>query len=209
MTTKTEKPSNSQRRVVLNSVRIAYPHILEPRAVSEGGDLKYSTVLLIPKDNEILLQKVKDGIAAAIADGIGRRWGGKKPAGLHMPLRDGDETLVDENGEPTGEYKKAGAEFRGVYYINAKSDKRPGVIAGRNRDPAMPEDVWPGQYAAVSVTFYPYSHTSNRGVGAGLNHVWLLGRGERLDGGTTPEDEFANVDAEFGDGDDDLLGDIA
>jgi len=95
-----------------------------------------------------------------------------------------------------------------MYYMSASSKTRPGVISGPNRDPAMPEDVWPGEFAIVSVTFYGYAAAGNRGVAAGLNNCWVLGKGERLDGGMAPEDEFANVDAEFGD-DEDVLGHIA
>jgi hypothetical protein len=204
MPAQAEKPSNSQRRAVLKNCRLSYPHLFEPRAAVEGADPKFSTTLLIPKSNEVLLQTVKNAIAAAVTEAIPSKWGGKKPAGLRMPLRDGD--AVDEE---TGEYEKPGSEFRGHYFMTASSKTRPGVISGPNRDPAQPEDVWPGEYAHVSVSFYGYNAAGNRGVAAGLNNVWVLGRGERLDGGLAPEDEFANIEESFGDEAEDLLGDIA
>jgi len=203
MPAQAEKPSNSQRRVVLKNVRLSYPHLFEPRSAVEGADPKFSTTLLIPKSNELALQTVKNAIAAAVTEAIPAKWGGKKPTTLRMPLRDGDA-----KDELTGDYEKPGSEFRGHYYMSASSKTRPGVVFGPNRDPATPEDIWPGEYAHVSVSFFGYNAAGNRGVSAGLNNVWALGRGDRLDGGMSPEDEFSDIEETFEEGED-LLGDIA
>ena len=205
MAAQAEKPSASQRRVVLKNVRLSYPHLFEPRAAVEGADPKYSTTILIPKDNEVALRAVQEAMKAAIVDAIPNRWGGKKPSGLRLALRDGDAK------DDFGEYERAGSEYRNHYFLNAGSKTRPGVVSGPHRDPATPEDVWPGEFAVVSVTFFGYSAAGNKGVSAGLNNVWVLGRGDRLDGGIAAEDEFANVSAEFADeaDDDSLLDDIA
>lgn len=203
MPAQAEKPSNSQRRVVLKNVRLSYPHLFEPRSAVEGADPKFSTSLLIPKNDEVALQAVKNAIAAAITEAIPGKWGGKKPANLKLPLRDGDA-----KDDVTGEYEKASSEYRGHYYMSASSKTRPGVVFGANRDPAAPEDIWPGEHAHVSVSFFGYNAAGNRGISAGLNNVWALGRGDRLDGGLSAEDEFADIEESFDDGED-LLGDIA
>lgn len=203
MPSQAEKPSSSSRRVVLKNVRLSYPHLFEPRAAVEGADPKYSTAILVPKDNEMAQTAINEAVKAAIVDGIASKWGGKKPSGLKLPLRDGDE--LDEFGT----FERSGSEYRDCKYFSASSKTKPGVVAGRDRDPALPEDVWPGEYAVVSITFFAYSAAGNRGVSAALNNVWVLGKGERLDGGMAAEDEFASVNVEFGQDEENLLDDIA
>ena len=62
--------------------------------------------------------------------------------------------------------------------------------------------MYSGCYANVSVNFYPYNVSGNKGVAAGLNNVQKVADGERLSGASSATDDFDFEDAEF---DDDFL----
>lgn len=59
---------------------------------------------LIPKEDKATIKKIKAAIDAAVQDGISSKWGGKKPANLKQPLRDGDAERADEAPEYEGMY---------------------------------------------------------------------------------------------------------
>ena len=63
--------------------RISYAHIFEPHAM-DGQDPKYSLSLIISKDDEKMVAKAKKAIEEAVQEGIDKKWGGKKPTGLHL-----------------------------------------------------------------------------------------------------------------------------
>lgn len=180
-----EQKENS-RTVVLPKVRLSYPHLVTPRAATPGADPKYSAAIMVDKKDKAALAAVSAAVKAAIADGVERKWDGRKPPGLAIPLRDGDE---EDDG-----VRLRGEEYRDQYYFNASSRARPTVLYGRLKQPAQPEDIWPGEYAAVSVTFFPYAVAGKRGVGVALNHVLLHGTGDRLDGATSAEEAFSSID---------------
>lgn len=58
--------------------------------------------------------------------------------------------------------------------MNAKANTRPGVIA-KDKTPILDEEeMYSGVWAIVSVTFFPYDVSGNRGVAVGLNNVMVL-----------------------------------
>ena len=173
--------------------RISYAHIFEPHAM-DGQDPKYSLSLIISKDDEAMLEKAKKAIKAAIDEGVEKKWGGKKPSGLHLPLRDGDEDRPDDP----------------AYANSYASEKYPPQVVLRYRDPetGKPKDgdedsVYSGCICNVSVNFYPYAVSGNKGVAAGLGNVQKWEDGERLGGGRkNAESEFEFDDVEEADLDD-------
>ena len=81
--------ANTASKVVTGKVRLSYVNVFEPRASQPGQDPKYSVCVLIAKSDTATLTKVKAAIEAAKQAGASL-WGGKVPAGLKSPLRDGD-----------------------------------------------------------------------------------------------------------------------
>lgn len=79
----------STTKVITGKVRFSYVNIFKSRAFQAGQDAKYSVCLLIPKEDKATIKKIKAAIDAAVQDGISSKWGGKKPANLKQPLRDG------------------------------------------------------------------------------------------------------------------------
>ena len=62
------KPVNSTK-VITGKVRLSYCSILEPKATVEGGTEKYSTSIIIPKSDEVTLDKINKAIEAAYHEG--------------------------------------------------------------------------------------------------------------------------------------------
>ena len=73
---------------VIVPCRFSYLHCWEPNAVNDG-DPKYSVSAIIPKSDTETIGKIKRAIEQAKKDSVSK-WGGKVPANLKLPLRDGD-----------------------------------------------------------------------------------------------------------------------
>jgi hypothetical protein len=167
-------------KVVTGLVRLSYAHLFEPTSINEGEDKKYSVSILIPKKDKVTIAKIEDAIAAATQQGKAK-WGGKIPAKLKLPLRDGDEDRPDDDA------------YVGHYFINASSKSKPGVV-DKDLNPVLDqEEVYSGCYARVSVNFYPFEASGNRGVAVGLNNVQKLKDGEPLAGKSAAADDFAEA----------------
>lgn len=181
---------NEGKTVVFGPCRLSYTHLFSkysPDGDPDNG--KYMTNVLIPKSEKETVKALKDAIEAAKKAGIVSKWDGKEPKKLDMPLRDGDTDKEDDE------------VYAGNYYVNAKCVSRPGVV-DKHRSPIVDEDdVYSGMWAVVSVTFFPYNVSGNKGVACGLNNVMKTKDDERLGGRTSAESDFSEVDMED---DDDL-----
>jgi hypothetical protein len=199
---------NEKRKELLKTCKvttglgvISYAFLWEPRAEEEGKTPKYSTSFLIPKSDVKTLTKIKNAINAASELGQVDKWNGKIPAPLKHPLRDGD-VEADEKGE----------EYRGHYFINANSTRRPRIVDLQVHDIIEQEEVYSGCKCRISVNFYPFNTNGNKGVACGLNHVQKIEDGEPLGGAVSKaEDDFADMndlDLPFGEDGDDLMSGI-
>ncbi len=169
--------------VRLGEVRFCYEHVFAPRVSDNGGAAKYSVCILIPKSDSRTLELVKEAITAAREKGKATKWGGKIPARLGDPLRDGDE-------------EDKGPEYEGMYFINASSPSKPGVRileGGKILEALDTEDFYSGCWGAATVNFFPYDHNGNKGVGAALNNVIKTRDDEKLAGGASAEKDFADL----------------
>ena len=63
------------------------------------------------------------------------------------------------------------------------------------------DEIYSGMWALVSVTFFGYDVSGNRGVAVGLNNVMKYKDDERLGGRSSADSDFADIDMEE---DDDL-----
>lgn len=73
---------------VIVPCRLSYAHLWEPDSIN-GSEPKYSVSCIIDKDDKETIAKIKKAIEVAKDEGKGK-WGGKIPANLKLPLRDGD-----------------------------------------------------------------------------------------------------------------------
>lgn len=178
----------NENRVVTGKARLSYVNLLKPYARIPGAEEKYSVAVLIPKSDTVTINKINAAIEAAIQMGIQKRWDGKRPAMINIPVYDGDGARPSD-GEPFG------AECKGhlVFTASAKADRPPRVVDTTINDILDPREVYSGMYGRVSVDFFPYNAQGRKGIGAGLNNVQKLADGEPLGGGTTAEDDFADA----------------
>ncbi|TPG74006.1 DUF2815 family protein [Brevibacillus laterosporus] len=173
--------TNKDTKVITGKVRFSYAHLFKPTAIDDNQEPKYSVCLLIPKSDKETLRKIKAAVDAAKQAGAST-WGGKIPANLKTPLRDGDEERPDQ------------PEYAGHYFINANSKQKPGIV-DKNRDEILDStEVYSGCYGRASINFYAYNTAGNKGIACGLNNVQKLADGDFLGGRSRAEDDFDAVE---------------
>jgi hypothetical protein len=175
-------------KVVTGTVRFSYLHIWEPSAINDSQDKKYSASLIIPKDDKVTINKIKRAIEAAKEQGKAK-FGGKIPANLKTPLRDGDEERPEDEA------------YKNAYFINANAKMQPGVIDKAKNKILDKDELYSGCYGLASITFYAFNTSGNKGIACGLNNIMKTKDGEPLSGRASAEEDFAEV----ADGEDDDL----
>ena len=183
------KPIVKENKVVFGPCRLSYTHVFAKYAPDGDTDNgKYMTNVLIPKDEAETLKAIKEAIEAAKNSAIVSKWNGKEPKKLDMPLRDGDEKDDDD-------------VYEDKFYLNAKSTTRPGIVDKHKVPIVDEEEMYSGVWAIVSVTFFGYDVSGNRGVACGLNNLMKFKDDEHLGGRVSAEADFSEIDNEE---DDDL-----
>ena len=161
---------------VIVPCRFPYLHCWEPDSVN-GGDPKYSVSAIIPKSDTKTINAIKAAVEQAKKDSISK-WGGKIPANLKLPLRDGDIDRPDDEA------------YANSYFFNANSRQAPQVVDSHVQPILDQSEVYSGCYGKISVTFYGYNSNGNRGIAAGLGNIQKLRDGESLGGRTTAAEDF-------------------
>lgn len=164
----------NQSNIVTGKVRLSYVHLFTPYAHQQGSEPKYSTTVLIPKSDIATKQRIDMAIAAAIQQGISGKWNGTRPPQVKNPIWDGDG--VRQNGELFG------TECKGHWVLTASSNQQQEII-DINMNPIINQtEVYSGMYARVSLNFFPYFNSGNKGIGCGLGPIQKLEDGEPLGG---------------------------
>ena len=174
--------NNQNNTKVIVPCRFSYLHCWEPDSVN-GGDPKYSVSAIIPKSDTKTVNAIKAAIEQAKKDSVSK-WGGKVPANLKLPLRDGDIDRPDDEA------------YAGCYFFNANSRQAPQVVDSKIQPILDQSEVYSGCYGKISVTFYGYNSNGNRGIAAGLGNIQKLKDGESLGGRTSAADDFQTEDDE-------------
>ena len=169
--------------------RISFANIWEPKAIN-GGDEKYSVSCLIPKSDKKTIARIQKAVEAAKEDGKTRKWNGKIPPNLKLPLRDGDIDRPDDEN------------YEDCYFLNASSKDAPQVVDRKVNPILDPMMVYSGCYCNVSVNFYAFNAHGNRGVAAGLGNIQFVKDGERLSGKASADADFDALEED----DEDVLG---
>lgn len=173
--------------------RLSYPNLFRARAVQQGGEPMFSCTVIFDE----AAQKTKEYQAlkaAASQAAKDFKWpGGKIPANMRSPFRDG----ADKDSEGYGP---------GKVFINISSKQRPGVV-GVVKDPVTGKpmvledesEVYAGCYVKASVRPYAYSNKGNNGVSFGLQNIQKVRDGDPLGNRSRAEDDFSSVESEEGD----------
>lgn len=180
MSNKNESPV-AATKVVTGKVRFSYLHVWEPTSIDESAEKKYSVSLIIPKSDKKTLAAIEKAIENAVEVGKAK-FGGKVPAKLKTPLRDGDIDRPDD------------AAYENAMFINASSKAKPGVVDANLQAIITQDELYSGCYGRASINFYAYDAKGNKGVAAGLNNIQKLEDGEPLGGKASAESDFGGDD---------------
>lgn len=173
-------------KVITGVVRLSYANVWEPKSIN-GGKEKYSVSVIIPKSDTKTLEAIEKAVDAAIEDGRGK-FGGKIPnkASLKLPLRDGDIDRPDDEA------------YADSYFVNANSITPPQVVDKDINLILERSEIYSGVYARVSISFYAFNSSGNRGIACGLGNIQKIKDGEPLGGRTDAAVDFAtDVDDDF------------
>lgn len=172
---------------VIIPCRISFANIWEAKSIN-GGEEKYSVSCVIPKSDKKTIAKIQKAVEAAKEDGKTRKWSGKIPPNLKLPLRDGDIDRPDDEN------------YQDCYFLNATSKDAPQVVDRKVNPVLDPMMVYSGCYCNVSVNFYAFNANGNRGVAAGLGNVQFVKDGERLSGRASADADFDALEDDSEDG---------
>lgn len=171
-------------KVITGKVRFSYANVFEPTAMQDGQMPKYNVSIIISKSDTKTVEAIKKAIEAAKEAGKSKiaDKNGKIPVNLKTPLRDGDEERPDDPA------------YENSYFINANSERKPGIV-DRDLNPIMSrDDFYSGCYGRASINFYAFN-VNSKGIACGLNNLQKLEDGERLAGGSSAEEDFGGDNA--------------
>lgn len=169
-------------QVTTGKIRMSYVVLDKPRAVVEGQEPKYSMSILIPKADKKTVAEIKEAFEEVKKAAIKDKWGGKLPANLRMPLKDGDEERPDD------------PVYAGHYFLNATAKTRPLVLDYDKQEIMDLSEVYSGCYGKAVVNFYAYAAPGNKGIACGLLGVQKLYDGEPLSGSRITASAFDDDD---------------
>lgn len=174
-------------KVVTGKVRFCFPHLFEPYSIDGESEPKFSVQILIPKKDKKTYQALVEAEKSAAENGKAK-WGGKIPANLDSIIHDADE---DGSAE---DYP----ERAGHWYLNVSSNKKyPPKVVDQRVQPIMDEsEIYSGCFGRVSLTAFAYAFGKKKGISFGLNNVQKMADGDPLDGRSTPNDDFDEIDEE-------------
>lgn len=167
-------------KVKTGKVRFSYANVWVPKSIN-GGEEKYSVSLLIPKSDTKTVSEIKAAIEEAKQEGISK-FGGKIPANLKLPLRDGDIDRPDDEA------------YKNCYFINCNSKEKPGIVDKNAKEIFDKTEFYSGCYGRATIAFYAFNQNGNRGIACGLQNIQKIADGEPLSGRSRAEDDFTVVD---------------
>lgn len=171
-------------KVITGKVRFSYANVFEPTTMQDGQTPKYNVSIIISKSDTKTVEAIKKAIEAAKEAGKSKiaDKNGKIPVNLKTPLRDGDEERPDDPA------------YENSYFINANSERKPGIV-DRDLNPIMSrDDFYSGCYGRASINFYAFN-VNSKGIACGLNNLQKLEDGERLAGGSSAKEDFGGDNA--------------
>ena len=188
-----KKAETAKTKVITGLTVLSYVNLNQPKSIN-GGELRYSASVLIPKTDSATLAKIEAAVKAAYDDGQGKLRGTGKSvpplSALKTPLRDGDLERPDDEA------------YAGHFFLNANNKEKPGIV-DVNREPIYDSsEIYSGIIARCSLAFYAFNSNGNKGIACALNNVQKIKDGTPLGGRTRAEDDFddgyqADYDEDF------------
>lgn len=183
---------NIATKVLTGEVRLSYAHLDQPYAnpKSPGAEPKYSVTMLIPKTDTATKADIDASIRAAYEGAVAGEWKGARPQMRNALIYDGDGRRNDG--------AEFGPECKGHWVITASTKRKPQVVDISNINTELaPQDIYSGMYARVTLNFFAFNNSGNKGVGCGLGNVMKTRDGEPLSGGASAASDFAGIGQAF------------
>ena len=162
---------------------VAYPHVFAPVKKNDSDKAKYSACILIDKNDTQAVQLINEAVEGAKV--LYKEQFGAPKGRLKTVVHDGDEDRPDDDN------------FAGKLYINASSNRKPGVKmieAGMLVDCLDEDEFYSGVKGAAGLRFYPYNNAGNTGISCNLDNLLKLEDGDRIGGGSMSADQaFADL----------------
>ena len=181
------KITNPMKVITGPNTTWSYVNVWEPKSIN-GSNPKFSVSLIISKDDQKTIEKIKAAIKAAYNEGLSKLKGNAKTApalsAIKIPLRDGDAERPDDEA------------YKNSYFVNANTTQRPDIIDCDMQQILDHSEVYSGVKGRASITFYAFNSNGNRGIACSLNHLQKVSDGTPLGGKTSAEQDFADVDDE-------------
>lgn len=188
-------------QVMLKRVHIAFPELAEPTPGMDGGNERYRLTVLIDKDDKKQLKSLKAAIVAAREEGAAKhKWSKTKAEKAYIPLRDGNDRFDPDEGK----YEN----FENRMFVNATSgpDRQPTMVDLSKKE--IPGSTFrSGNLVNVLLSFYPFDAKANHGVGASVDLVQWLDKGEGSATKVSVSEVDDLLDGPEDDDDDDFFGD--
>lgn len=155
----------TETQLLTPEFRVSYPKVFKAERNDLSGKDEFSLVALFPKGANL------SALKAAAKAACEKKWGTdpkKWPKNMRDPFRDqADRAKTDDDGN---EYLPDGY-VEGAFYVNLKSQKRPGLVDAKVQDIIDEADFYGGCFARAQVNAYAYLQKGNAGVAFGLNHI--------------------------------------
>lgn len=169
---------------------LSYLTVTQPRAFGDQKP-KYSVSAIIKKSDTLTLSRIDAAMRAAYEEGQSILKGKGKTVPTYEeiiadgPLHDGDEK---KDGDPA---------YAGSYYINAKNERKPGVVDVNKNEILDPSELYSGIYGRVALSFFCYNKNGNRGISASLDYIMKTADGEPLGSTISVDDAFDDDEDDF------------
>lgn len=181
----------ASKKILTPVFRASFANVFEPKAGPEGGEPKYSVVMLFDEAAQKTpeYKAMVDLLKAAVLEKFGPNF--KVPSNFKMAFRDGSEK-PDLDG------------YEGTKFATASTKQKPGVIGPRKQQlissEVGPDGFYSGCWARATVTAYAYDRAGNKGVAFGLQNLQKVREGEAFSGRVAAENDFDEVaEAAFAD----------
>lgn len=171
--------AHKRSRIVI-PCRFAYLNCWKPSTLY--GNNKYSMTALISKDDQETIDRIYDAIDYVKEHSL-NKWGGRVPSNLKLPLHDGDEE------------KPGNKSFKNCYFINAKSDSKPQIVDKEVQPISDSTQVYSGCYGNVSLIFFAYNCSGNKGISVILGNIQKVKDGNPIGGKISASDEFVAINS--------------
>lgn len=202
-----QKKPQREGVVVLENVRLSFPHLKEPSKSTDDGPLKYRATALMDPDTEIgkkNIAKLEAAIKKAAA-GVWKDKADKVRKALEKDrrgLRDGDTATNGEGDVYDG--------YEGMQFVSATNSKRPKIL---HRDKSVMEldeistKLYGGCYVNMIVSIWATSDKKfgGNGIFASLELVQFRRDGEPFGAAPVDEDDFAELDMDENEEEDELV----